>query len=68
MILPRSPATYSPRDQNDIRATLEREDQQNLKRGTDIEIGAASLILTSPDGERWAVVVDNAGALSATAL
>lgn len=68
MILPRAPAEYSPRDQNDLRATLEREDQQNVKRGTDIEIGDASLILTSPDGNRWAVVVSNAGALSATAL
>ena len=68
MILPRAPAVYSPKDQNDLRATVEREDQQNLKRGLDIEIGAASLILTSPDGNRWAVVVSNLGILSATAL
>lgn len=48
--------------------TLEQADAANRKRGQDVEIGASRLILTSPDGTRWSVTVDNAGTLAATSL
>lgn len=43
-------------------------DERNHKRGGDVEIGDGRLILTSPNGTRYAVTVDNAGALSAVAV
>lgn len=45
---------------------LEQADKQNHKRGRDVEIGTGRLILTAPDGTRWAVSVDSSGTLSAS--
>jgi hypothetical protein len=58
-----------------------REDAQNHKRGRDLEVGAVPLIppdptkvnpirliLTSPNGTRWSILVDDAGALSTVAI
>jgi hypothetical protein len=47
---------------------LENADRQNRKINADVEIASSKLILTSPNGSRFSVVVSNAGALSATAL
>lgn len=47
---------------------IEAEDRRNHKRGRDIEVGVGRVILTSPDGTRWAVEVDNSGVLSASSL
>lgn len=71
MNLGAAPATYSERDQNDLRQTLDREDKRNRKLDTDVEVGGTAgpfLILRSPNGNRWKIAVSNAGALSATAL
>ena len=50
------------------RRQIEQADRENHKRGQDVEIGDGRLILTSPDGTRYSVEVDNAGNLSATAV
>jgi hypothetical protein len=42
---------------------LEQEDARNFKRGQNVEVGVAELVLTSPDGTRYAVRVNNAGTL-----
>lgn len=42
---------------------IEAADKMNYKRGQDVDIGGNSLILTSPDGTRYKVVVSNAGLL-----
>lgn len=47
---------------------LERADAENHKRGRDIEVAPARLILTSPDGTRWTITVDNTGTIAATSL
>ncbi|MDE4176364.1 hypothetical protein PXK01_19585 [Phaeobacter sp. PT47_59] len=47
---------------------IEQADRQNHKRGQDVEIGQGRLILTSPNGTRYSVEVDNAGALSTSAV
>jgi len=48
---------------------LEQADKQNRKRLEDVEIVEPQrLILRSPDGTRWKLVVDNAGVLTATTL
>lgn len=43
---------------------LERMDSNNYKRNQDLEIGENRIILMSPNGTRYALVVDNAGLLS----
>lgn len=50
------------------RRQIERSDAENHKRNRDVEIGRARLILTSPNGTRYEVTVDNTGTLSATSL
>lgn len=50
------------------RRKLEGADAENHKKNRDIEVGEARLILTSPNGTRYEVSVDNTGTISATAL
>ena len=59
---------YSRADQQEMRRQLEASDRENHKRNRDVEIGQARLILTSPNGTRYAVTVDNAGVLSTVAV
>jgi hypothetical protein len=66
--LPRPPASYDPRDQARLRQALEQEDRSNRKINADVEVGAQRLVLKSPNGARWSVVVSNAGAISAVPL
>ena len=68
MKLPSAAREYDLRDQAQLRNLLERADVQNRKQGQDVEIRGARLILTSPNGTRYSVTVDNSGNLSTTAL
>ena len=68
MKLPNAAAQYDTRDQAQMRNLIERADVQNRKKGQDIEVLGARLILTSPNGTRYSVTVDNSGNLSTTAL
>lgn len=69
MNLPRPPAQYDIRDQEDTRGSLEREDRQNRKKGQDVELEpGVKLVKRSPNGTRWSIEVDDAGVISATAL
>lgn len=43
---------------------LERMDGNNFKKNQDLEIGQNRIILMSPNGTRYAIVVNNAGTLS----
>lgn len=61
MNLPTPGPTYSEQNEAQARATLEREDKRNQKLGEPI-------ILISPNKSRFALAVDNAGALSTVAL
>ena len=66
--LPKAPAKYDPLDQDNIRTELIDADSGTRKKGADVDILGARLILRSPDGTRWNVTVDDAGAITATAL
>jgi hypothetical protein len=68
MIPPRPPDTYSPRDQALLREEIRRADADNFKRGRDLEIAGGRVILTSPNGTRYALTVSNAGALGTVAV
>lgn len=68
MILPIPPVRYESTDQSRLREELRRADAENHKRGRDVEIGAGRVILTSPNGTRYALTVDNAGVLGTVAV
>jgi hypothetical protein len=68
MQLSAPPAIYDPFNEGHMRATLMREDSRNRKKDEDVDMGASKLILISPNGTRYAVMVSNAGALSTVAL
>lgn len=58
MILPPPPATYDVADQTRLRDALRRADAENLKRGRELNLGLARLILTDPaTGDRYAITV-----------
>lgn len=68
MSLSRAPGQYDQRDQDRLRAELEKMDGANRKLGQDVEIaGSERLILTSANGLRWVVVASNVGVLSLVA-
>ena len=64
MKLPRQ----TDRNLTEIARQVEQADKQNYKRDRDLEIGDNRVILTSPNGSRYALTVDNAGVLSAIAV
>lgn len=68
MNLPSPTPQYSEKDQAQTRNILELEDKNNHKRNRDVEIGTARLILTSPNGTRYKITVDNSGTISATSI
>lgn len=47
---------------------IEQASQSSHKRGQDLEVGQARLILTSPNGTRYNVTVNDLGMLTATAV
>jgi len=69
MKLPSPPPQYSPTYEGEKNRILEQTDIHNVKRLADIEVVAPQrLILRSPDGTQWKLVVSNTGTLSATSL
>lgn len=68
MNIQQAPARYDPSYHNKANAELAREDRGNRKTNSDIELWKDRLILRSPDGSRFVVVVSNAGVLSTVAL
>jgi len=68
MILPTAPEVYDPIDTNKINLLIEQADGLNHKKNQDVEVGAARLILKSPNGTRYSITVDNSGNLGATEL
>lgn len=68
MKLPVPQGQYSRAVEVERNRVIEMADGQNHKRNRDVEIGQARLILTSPNGTRYSVTVDNAGVISTTAI
>lgn len=69
MKLGNPPNRYDQSFETRRNTTLMQHDDQNRKKQGDVECGAGQrLILASPNGARWNIVVSNAGVISATAL
>lgn len=68
MRLPNTPEKYLPSIEAHRNRAIELADKQNHKRNQDVEVGQGRLIITSPDGTRYSIEVDNSGNLSASAV
>lgn len=68
MRLPTPRTTYSERVEVERNRAIEQADRGNHKRGQDVEIGMGRLILTSPNGTRYEIVVANDGTISSSAV
>jgi hypothetical protein len=74
MNLPKPPRDYGQNDQAQTRDLVAREDARNVKKGADLEfngdaaVAGPRLILVSPNGTRFRLLVSNAGALSTVAV
>ncbi|MEN6642579.1 MAG: hypothetical protein ABFE08_09045 [Armatimonadia bacterium] len=65
MILPSPPERYTRGVEAERNRAIAAADRDNVKRGTDMDMDRGRVILRSPDGGRWALKVDNAGAVTA---
>ena len=68
LALPKPAAQYDGENEAQLRAALVREDARNMKVGQDVDVGAAKLILTAPDGSRWTLSVASDGTMTARRL
>ena len=74
MKLPSPVQKYDVIAEANFRRILESTDAQNYKKKQDVEIGSRKitppkrLILCSPNGSRYEILVSNIGVLSASAL
>ena len=68
--LGRAPDRYDQRAEQEFRTEMDRRDLMVFKRGRHLDLGGKDfyVVLYSPNGNRWAVSVSNAGALVVTAL
>lgn len=64
MRLPAPAGQYGPDWQSRQNLLLERADDENVKTNRDNYMGDGRVILTAPDGGKWAIVVDEFGELS----
>lgn len=65
-----APDSYDRRAEQELRAEMDRRDLNTHKKGRHLDLGGAAfyVILYAPNGSRWALSVDNSGALATTAL
>jgi len=68
MILPRPKPVFDHAIALEANRLIEAADAESLKRGADLEMAAARLILTSPDGTRYALAVADGGVLETIAI
>lgn len=62
------PERYDRSRIQQIISTVDRELSRRQVAGLDYEVGpGAKIVLTAPNGSRWALTVSNAGALVVTA-
>lgn len=64
MTAPRPQQNYDARWAAEFKRVFDALEAQAHKKGQDVELAGGRLILTAPNGTRYALVVDNTGALS----
>lgn len=68
MILPTPSQAYDPMIQSEINRAIELGDSQNLKKDGDLEVGNGRVVLTSANGTRFKLTVDNSGNLGTATI
>jgi len=68
MILPTPSQAYDPMIQSEINRAIELGDTQNLKKDGDLEVGNGRIVLTSANGTRYKLTVDNSGNLGTATI
>jgi len=68
MILPAVTKEYNSQNISQMNLAIEQADALNHKKNQDLEVGAARLVMKSPNGTRYSITVDNSGNVGATAL
>tara|TARA_B110000046_G_C13022847_1_gene412187 strand:- start:3727 stop:3933 length:207 start_codon:yes stop_codon:yes gene_type:complete len=68
MILPTPSQSYDPMIQSEINRAIELGDSQNLKKDGDLEVGNGRVVLTSANGTRFKLTVDNSGNLGTATI
>ena len=68
MILPAVTKEYNSQNISQMNLAIEQADALNHKKNQDLEVGAARLVIKSPNGTRYSITVDNSGVLGTTAL
>jgi hypothetical protein len=68
MILPTPSQAYDPMIQSEINRAIELGDSQNLKKDGDLEVGNGRVVLTSANGTRYKLTVDNSGNLGTATI
>ncbi len=68
MNLPTPPASYDRTAMVQTNLAIEQADYMNHKKNQDIEVGDGRVIIKSPNGSRYEILVDNSGNLSTNAL
>ena len=68
MILPTPSQSYDPMIQSEINRAIELGDTQNLKKDGDLEVGNGRIVLTSANGTRYKLTVDNSGNLGTATI
>ena len=67
MTIPRADPTYSQGNENQARQEIDRELKKRARKGDTLYFDRKEVVISSPDGSRWAVKVDNTGALTTEA-
>ncbi len=67
MNLPKALAVYDQVNEQETRQLLVQENKRAVKKGDTIYFDRNEVILSAPNGSRWALVVSNLGALSTVA-
>lgn len=62
-MFPQPPAQYEAGAEAQFRAQVQRAIDERIRKGGAIEVGQGQVILTSPNGTRYALTVDDAGVL-----
>jgi len=68
MILPTPSQSYDPMIQSETNRAIELGDSQNLKKDGDLEVGNGRVILTSANGTRFKLTIDNSGNLGTATI
>ena len=68
MNLPPATSSYDRTNQTQISLAIAMADQMNHKKNQDVEVGDGRLIMKSPNGTRYEILVDNSGNLSASTV